>query len=126
MQLGLDRADWIVLVLSPGYFESPWCTYELTTALARRRLNNQNIAWVCVDDNCPAERRSRPEDHARELAKAATRFASEAHFFETQLDLVLNQTRLSPAVIATSGTEAEAEAQRSAVVDSILAFAKGY
>lgn len=121
MQLGLDRADWIVLVLSPGYFESPWCTYELTTALARRRLNSQSIAWVCVDDNCPADRRGRPAEHARELAKAASRFASEMHFFNTQLDLVLNQTCLNPQVVITRGTTADE--QRSAVVASIAAFA---
>jgi len=102
MQLGLDRADWVVLVFSPGYFESHWCTYELTTALSRQLMNNQRLTWICLDSDCPAGSVGKPELHVREMARSASRFAVEHRFFESQLDEVLKQPGLSTEVLTAA------------------------
>jgi hypothetical protein len=101
MQLGLDRATHTILVFSPGYFESRWCSYELTTAISRKRLNNQKIGWLCID-NRPMELIgdvSDPRAYVRGLAARPAVSAEDVRFFDSQLSIVLGETMLSEKVI---------------------------
>lgn len=95
IQLGLDRSDGFLIVLSPGYFDSHYCTWELGTALARRRLNGQRVDWICVDS---AKQGRKAADYARELVNGLTTPEGLA-FFKDQLKLVISTEPLCEEVV---------------------------
>lgn len=46
IQMALEDSDAVLMLVSPKYFTSPYCTHEMETILSRQRLSNQKVAWV--------------------------------------------------------------------------------
>jgi hypothetical protein len=110
MQLGLDRAGAVLLVLSRSYFESHWCSYELTTTLARAQMNKQQVAWVFVnedDPNMEADALQTPAQRAKNCARQFSRSDNDRRFFGTQLDALLEKRPLFEDVLQLSGDSSE-------------------
>lgn len=98
MQLGLDRAGIVVLVLSPGYFRSHWCSYELATTLARRRTAGLRMEWIAASsESVPAT--ETPVTYAKKLARLAAFTAEDQRYLESQIEQVVTQPPLVDAVV---------------------------
>jgi hypothetical protein len=98
MQLGLDRAGIVLLVLSPGYFRSHWCSYELATTLARRRTAGLRMEWIAASsESVPAA--ETPVTYAKKLARLATFTVEDQRYLESQIEQVVAQPPLVDAVV---------------------------
>lgn len=50
MLLGLQSASAVILLFSPDYFRSPWCSYELDTTIALAEAGAVKVAWAYIEN----------------------------------------------------------------------------
>jgi hypothetical protein len=105
IQLGLDRSDAFLLILSPTYFNSHWCTWELATALARRRVNGEIVEWIYVDDRAEGSDAITEAKKLREISTAAETQA----FLQAQLESILSKEPLWNTVLRKSTPDSDLE-----------------
>ena len=102
MQLGLDRSGAVLIVLSPGYFRSHWCSYELATTLARRRTAGLRMQWIAITPEeavLNAGLIQDPVTYVRQLAETAAFTPDDRRYMQSQIDQLVAQPPLMERIV---------------------------